>query len=101
MSMGKAVVSTKHAGIPYVIENGVNGLLAEEKNNDQLEQCLAELIMDENLSQIWKEKLRAEILNSYSVDDLKQKIESLFVDITHPELSKYGVEKTSFEPVGV
>ena len=44
MSHGKIVVSTFHAGIPEVIEDGYNGFLVEEKNSNQLTEILTNII---------------------------------------------------------
>ena len=49
MSMEKAVVSTYHAGIPQAIQDGVNGLLVNEKDNEGLFEALESLIEDEPL----------------------------------------------------
>lgn len=51
MSMGKAIVSTRHAGIPFAIRDQHNGLLVEEKNNDQLYAAMEKLILDAGLRQ--------------------------------------------------
>ena len=48
MSMEKAVVSTYHAGIPYVIQDNQNGRLVPEKDNERLEQAIREIVADEN-----------------------------------------------------
>src|SRR5690606_1966359 len=44
MSMEKAVISTNHAGIPDVIKNDFNGILVQEKNNEQLKEAIIELL---------------------------------------------------------
>lgn len=49
MSMGKAVVSTFHAGIPYAISDGFNGLLVPERSNDELFGAIEKLICDSSL----------------------------------------------------
>ncbi|EFH2951749.1 glycosyltransferase, partial [Escherichia coli] len=36
MACGKIVVSTRHSGIPELIEDGVTGFLCEEKNVEEL-----------------------------------------------------------------
>ena len=47
MSMGKAVISTYHAGIPNVIQDSYNGILVPEKNNYLLENAINDLIANE------------------------------------------------------
>lgn len=53
---GMPVVSSRHADIPEVIEHGVGGWLAAERNVDELEQCLRRLIDD---PQGWETLARA------------------------------------------
>jgi glycosyltransferase involved in cell wall biosynthesis len=48
MSMGKAVVSTRHAGIPTLIKHEENGILVEPKNNIELANALLMLVQDKS-----------------------------------------------------
>lgn len=74
MASGLPVVSTYHAGIPYVIDNGVNGLLVNEWDIKSLTDAVKSLIDDQNL----REKLGKNGQN-YAVDNLslEQKGEDL------------------------
>lgn len=78
MSMGKAVVSTEHAGIPYVIDHEKNGLLAEERSNQELENCIEAFIRDRDLRTKLGEEARNTIRQSYSNRVMQQKIEKVF-----------------------
>lgn len=49
MSSGLPVVSTYHAGIPYVIQSGLNGLLVEENNVESLGNAILELMNNNEL----------------------------------------------------
>ncbi len=51
MSMGKAVVSTRHAGIPEAVTDGVNGLLVNEKDNASLSAAIEKLIIRSRTAQ--------------------------------------------------
>src|SRR5262249_50035853 len=44
MAMGRPVVSTPVSGIPELIRDGVNGLLAPEKDDEALAQALARIL---------------------------------------------------------
>jgi colanic acid/amylovoran biosynthesis glycosyltransferase len=50
MAMGRPVVSTPISGIPELIEDGVNGLLAPEKDDEALAEALAALLTDAQLA---------------------------------------------------
>ena len=78
MSMGKAVVSTKHAGIPYVIKHEVNGLLAEENSNVELETCLETLIENPKLRESLGKKAVESIHKSFSNNVMQEKILKVF-----------------------
>ncbi len=49
MSAGLPVVSTYHAGIPYIMEHRVSGILVRENDTDALADSLKELIGDKIL----------------------------------------------------
>jgi colanic acid/amylovoran biosynthesis glycosyltransferase len=65
MSMGKAVVSIKHAGIPFVIQQGKNGLLAEEYSNEELKQNIEKLIVNPELRKSLGKESEVTIRKSY------------------------------------
>lgn len=44
MALGLPVISTEHAGIPELVNHGQNGLLAPERNPDQLAQAMRTLL---------------------------------------------------------
>ena len=51
MSHKKPVVSTNEGGIPDVIKDGENGLIAERKDSESLAQCIGRLLDSEELRQ--------------------------------------------------
>ncbi len=50
MASGVAVVASNSGGIPDIIEDGINGLLCEEKNSDEIAFCIKRIISDNHLS---------------------------------------------------
>ncbi|MDX1637135.1 MAG: glycosyltransferase family 4 protein [Balneolaceae bacterium] len=81
MCMEKAVVSTRHAGIPYVIEDGKNGLLADEYANDQLKQQIEKLIRSRSLRKKLGEEAGKTVRNSFSTDVMRDKLQEVFDSI--------------------
>lgn len=75
------VISTRHAGIPDVIEEGVNGLLVDERDNEGLEGALRTLIENPAIRQKCAENARKTILKEYSVHRMKEKLEDVFQNI--------------------
>ena len=64
MAAGLPIVATKVGGNPYLIKEGENGLLVEEKNSELLAKAMIKLIGDENLRQNMREK---------NIEEIKQK----------------------------
>lgn len=78
MSMEKPVVSTYHAGIPQAIQNGVNGLLVNERDNEELVYALEKLIQDRALRRRLGVAARQTIVAHFSARSMEAKIQSVF-----------------------
>lgn len=50
MASEKPVVATNVGGNPYVINNGITGVLVEPKNEEQLADSIIKLLLDENFA---------------------------------------------------
>ncbi|MFH0956208.1 MAG: glycosyltransferase family 4 protein [Candidatus Falkowbacteria bacterium] len=64
MAAGLPVIAANVGGSSYLIKDGENGLLVEEKNSNELARAMIKLIGDENLRQKIKMK---------NLEDIKQK----------------------------
>lgn len=49
MASGLPVISTMHAGIPFAVRDGIDGLLIQEQDIDGLTDCLYRLVSDTDL----------------------------------------------------
>lgn len=81
LSMKLAVVSTIHAGIPFVIENNVNGLLVNEKDNDCLFQAISRLIENPHLRYSLAEQGRKTIQERFTIELMKENIKRIFDNV--------------------
>lgn len=81
MCTAKAVVTTRHAGIPYVVDHGKSGLLADEKSNAELQAHLEKLIREPLLRADMGRKARESIEQSYTIDVMKEKIRNVFEEL--------------------
>jgi len=91
MAQGLPVVSTFHAGIPELIENGVSGLLVPEKDTPALAKKIAYLIKNPDL---WKKMgvaARKKIKNNFS----RKKTNDALVEIFQNLLKKAKDKKLS------
>lgn len=89
MSSGCAVIASKVAGVPDVITDGVNGILVEPKNDNQLSQAIISLISNDELRIKLGESARDKVKSDYSWDIIVKRIErvleSTISQISYPE----------------
>ncbi len=83
MSMAKPVISTLHAGIPDVIQNGVNGILVPERANEELKAALAKVIGDEQLRLRLGSEARRRIVESFTVEAMNERLTTIFDNLVH------------------
>lgn len=74
MGMGKPCVSTKLPPITELIEDGVDGLLVEEKNSSELARALARLINSAGLQSEIGSKARKKVASEFSSDKNADKL---------------------------
>jgi glycosyltransferase involved in cell wall biosynthesis len=68
MGYGVPIVSTSVGGIPDVIDNGVDGLLVQKGNCDDLAHAIIRVLIDKNLAQNFVNKSFDKYKNKYSID---------------------------------
>jgi len=78
MAFEKAVVSTRHAGIPTAINDGVDGLLVDEYDNTSLENALQRLIISDGLRIVLGKAARIRIMNDFSEKKISVSLEEVF-----------------------
>lgn len=76
-STGLAIVSTNHAGIPEVIENGKSGFLVDEGDVDSMAERMIELLENEVLRNEFGKKARVRVINNYRQSDYIETLEEL------------------------
>jgi colanic acid/amylovoran biosynthesis glycosyltransferase len=74
MSMEIPTISTYHAGIPDVITSEYDGILVEERNNEQLLMQMERLVQNKNLCINLGKRARQTVVQSFSI---KHTIEGL------------------------
>jgi|SRR5690554_1834965 len=77
-----AVISTYHAGIPEAIDNNVNGVLVEEKSNEQLKQAILSVITDDSFRNKLKEQAFIKATNSFSIQQMYSKYYELYKEVS-------------------
>jgi len=75
---GKPVVSTTHADIPFIVEDGRTGLLAPPENITQLSKHLRTLYNDTQLMQEMGKNAREQVLAKHDVSTVIPKLEDYY-----------------------
>jgi glycosyltransferase involved in cell wall biosynthesis len=74
------VVATRVGGIPSVIEDGVNGLLAPPRDPEALAAAIETLLVDKALRSSFSERSRALFDREYGVEQMVRRYESLYLE---------------------
>jgi len=77
MSMEIPVISTRVSGIPELIENGISGLLVEEKSSEELANAVTRLLDDPRLRAELGENGRKRIINDFNLRKEVSKLHDL------------------------
>lgn len=78
MSMQLPVLSTRHAGIPYVITDQQDGLLVDEKDNAQLINALERLIVDSSLRRRLGKESRLTVSERFTAEQVNRRIAEVY-----------------------
>jgi glycosyltransferase involved in cell wall biosynthesis len=82
LAMQRPVVSTRHSGIPEVVEDGVNGLLVPPADAVALAEALANLLDDPERRQRLGERGRQTVIENF---DVAQNVRRLLAEFTANE----------------
>jgi len=79
MASGCAVVSTHHGGIPYFIEDGIDGILVDEYDLEKYVNSLMSLLKNQDHCKTIRDNARATAVNKFEYRMLYQKLESILI----------------------
>ena len=78
MATGNVIVTTKHAGIPDVFEEGVNGFYVDKKSPESIFNKLHLISKDLNKYQVISKKNASEAFEKYKVKIFIDKLYNIF-----------------------
>ncbi|MBE9004672.1 glycosyltransferase [Fortiea sp. LEGE XX443] len=87
MAMGLPVISTKHGGIPELVEDGVSGFLVPERDADAIAHKLTYLIEHPELWVNMGKAGRARVEEKYDMHKLNDELVEIYQQVLHSELS--------------
>ena len=86
MAMGLPVISTYHGGIPELVEDGVSGFLAPERDADEIAEKLRYLIDHPGDWPQMGQAGRARVEERYDMNKLNDELVTLYQQLLHSEL---------------
>lgn len=75
------IVATRWNGIPFVINDGVNGFLVEPKNSKEMADKIIELAKNEELRVSLGERGRDKFLSEYSMNKFRLNMDKVFAEV--------------------
>ena len=78
MSAGIPVISTCHAGIPYIIESGKTGLLVAEYDYDALTLAIQQLMQNRDLREKIGKAGQEYALQHLDIEDKERELEEIY-----------------------
>ena len=95
MASGLPIVSTRHGGIPEVIENGRNGLLCTEKDAEGVAAALLRLANDAVLYRRLAQQASASVREQFSKERQVAAIEEIYGDAIHAHSERISANAPS------
>lgn len=81
MAAGKAIVASRVGGIPYMIDDGINGFLIEKKDHHALAEKIGLFIKDDNLRRMLGFNAQKKISDDYRIDAVTDRLYKIYQDI--------------------
>ncbi|EHJ58162.1 glycosyltransferase [Novosphingobium pentaromativorans] len=81
MAMGKPVISTRHSGIPELVADGVNGLLADENDPAGIADAMERLAEDAGLRQRLGTSAREAVLAEFNEVTQGERLRRIYVEL--------------------
>lgn len=81
MAAGKAVIASRVGGIPYMIDDGINGVLIDKKDHVFLAEKITSLINDRELRKRLGSNARKKISRDYSAEKVTDRLYGIYQDL--------------------
>lgn len=81
MAAGVPVVSTRHSGIPELVEDGVSGLLAAERDWEAMADAMQRLLEDRAASSALAKAAQRRVVRDFDIEVLNTLLEKRFVEL--------------------
>ncbi|MBX7150018.1 glycosyltransferase [bacterium] len=78
LACGVPVIGSRHGGIPEIIDDGINGFLAQERDVDALSECLIHILNNDHLRHDMGQNARLKMERNYDIRITNQRLESIY-----------------------
>lgn len=90
MALGRPVVSTRHSGIPELIEDGRSGLLADEHDHRAVSECLERLADDPGLGRRLAEAGRRRVEDEFNAERQGERLRDRYRFLVRSRIATRG-----------
>ncbi|MBD2344566.1 glycosyltransferase [Anabaena subtropica] len=94
MAMGLPVISTRHGGIPELVEDEVSGFLVPERDVEAIANKLTYLIEHPELWEKMGKAGRARVEEKYDMNKLNHELVAIYQQVLHSQLTTQSFLKT-------
>jgi colanic acid/amylovoran biosynthesis glycosyltransferase len=95
MAMGLPVISTRHGGIPELVEDGVSGFLVPERDVEAIATKLEFLIEHSEVWQSMGKTGRAQVEAKYDMDKLNDELIEIYQQVLDSKLPQHSLTDRS------
>lgn len=85
MASGMPVISTRHSGIPELVQDGISGFLVPERDIGSLADSLAYLISHPEICNEMGKAGRIQVEQKFDAHQLNNRLEELYLKLLHEE----------------
>lgn len=83
MSLGKPTIATNVGGNPQLIKSGVNGILTEYTDADEMSVAFEKMANDTELYQKCSENAKTEFYNYFTAEKMIEKLQQLYREVSY------------------
>lgn len=81
MASGKAIVASNIGGIPYILDNGINGFLVDKTDSQAMADKASLFLKDEKLRREFGSRAREKVFRDYRIEAVTDKLYKIYKEV--------------------